>query len=425
MKNVPLPFKYLHIVISLIAFTTVSILVLQMDWTNKDVIDLIVFGVLAIASESLPVALPVGGYVTVSFAVFIAGIATAAPGVSLLVAALGGLLSVGKDALKTPLWKRTYNASQFVLSVGVAIAFLNFFGIKGFRTDIGIIFLFLIAAGFYAFTNVTIVSITLGILNNKSPFSIWSVNMRSLIPSFLALAPLGLLMSMLYANYGALGIILLFVPLLLARHSFQLYIDMRNTYLNTIEALVQALEAKDSYTSGHSTRVAQWSVKLAEELKLSDDRIEFIKYAGILHDIGKIGVSESILNKKGILEDSEWEQIRNHPVIGQNIIKSIDFLFDVGLVVRHHHERYDGSGYPEGIKSEQIPLESRIISVADAYDAMTTSRSYRKEIASVDAVIELQRVAGTQLDPKIVEVFCRLVQQETPQLEKAQAAQVG
>jgi len=217
---------------------------------------------------------------------------------------------------------------------------------------------------------------------------------------------------LLYKNWGPLGLFLLFIPLLASRHSFQLYVDMRENYLNTVEALVQALEAKDTYTSGHSERVGKLAVAMAEGLEMSEDKIQFLKYAAVLHDVGKIGVSEIILNKEGKLLDAEWEAVRSHPVIGQTIIKGIKFLFDIGEVVRHHHERYDGKGYPDGIKGIEIPLESRIIAVADTYDAITSDRSYRKGGTHDEAIEELKRVAGAQLDPELVEVFCKVVTNE-------------
>jgi len=424
MKNIPAPFRRFFVLTSLLAFIILGIVTFQTDWTKEYLVDLLIFGILAVASESLPVAMPIGGYVTVGFAVFFSSIVSVEPGVSLLVGAFGGLFVIGSEVLEAPLWKRIFNASQFILSMAVALGVLSFLGVNRFELDIKTVFLYLLVAVSYVFTNVTIVSIALGILFKKSPFSIWAVNIRSLIPNFLALAPLGILMAMIYTNYGVIGLILLFVPLLLARHSFQLYMDMRKSYLNTVEALVQALEAKDPYTSGHSSRVAQWSVKLGEVLGLPEDRLEYIKYAGVLHDIGKIGVSENILNKKGQLEDSEWDIIRNHPIIGQNIIQGIDFLFDVGSVVRYHHERYDGTGYPERIAGEAIPLESRIIAVADTYDAMTSSRSYRKEIPPEEALVELRRVAGSQLDPQIVQAFCQIVQDENPQLQCSHEVQI-
>lgn len=135
--------------------------------------------------------------------------------------------------------------------------------------------------------------------------------------------------------------------------------------------------------------------------------------------MGKIGVSEAILTKKGQLDHSEWEIIRNHPIIGQQIVQSINSLFDVGSVVRYHHERIDGAGYPDGLKGTDIPLESRIIAVADAYDAMTSTRSYREPFTTSAALAELRRVAGTQLDSEIVEAFCRIIQNEYPQTEPA------
>lgn len=223
MENVPVKFRRFFFITSLMAFSTLSIVVLQTDWTQTLLLDLLVFGILAIASESLPVALPIGGYVTVGFAVFFSSIISVEPGVSLLVAAFAGLFVISSEKLDAPWWKRVFNASQFILSVAVATGFLYLYGIHKFSLDLKSILFYLSIAAIYVFTNVTIVSIALGILYKRSPFSIWTSNIRSLIPNFLALAPLGLLMTMIYQSYGVVGLILLFVPLLLARHSFQLY----------------------------------------------------------------------------------------------------------------------------------------------------------------------------------------------------------
>jgi putative nucleotidyltransferase with HDIG domain len=286
-------------------------------------------------------------------------------------------------------------------------------GIEGFHPQMLPLIVYLAVAFSYMITNITIVTFALGFLQKKSPWAIWISNMRWALPNFMALVPIGYLMALIYNNYGTPGLFLLFIPLLASRHSFQLYMDMRENYLNTVEALVQALEAKDTYTSGHSARVGKLAVAIAEEIKMGEDKIEFLKYAAVLHDVGKIGVSEIILNKEEKLLEPEWSAIRSHPVIGQTIIKSIKFLFDIGQVVRHHHERYDGKGYPDGISGEEIPLESRIIAVADTYDAITSDRSYRKGKTHDEAIQELKRVAGSQLDPKLVEVFCKVVTPES------------
>lgn len=424
MRELPRSFRILFYIVSAIAVILSFWFISRHPWQPEDIINLLVFAVLAVVSESLPVALPKEGYVTVGYAIFIASLISFPNGIGIPIVIIGGGFVFGKGAKGQLLYKRIFNASQYVLSISLAYLVLELFDIQQFQFNSRNFLIYLLVALSYSFANMTFVSIALGALFQKSPWSIWVGNIRWSIPNFLALAPLGILMAMIYSNYGSLGLILLFVPLLIARHSFQLYMDMRKNYLNTVEALVQALEAKDSYTSGHSSRVAQWSVKLAEALKLPEDRLEFIKYAGVLHDVGKIGVSENILNKKDKLEDSEWEMIRNHPVIGQNIIQGIDFLFDVGSVVRYHHERYDGTGYPERIAGEAIPLESRIIAVADTYDAMTSDRSYRKGLSTSEALVELRRVAGAQLDPKIVKEFCMIIEEENPELQISPQVQV-
>ncbi len=409
MKNQPKEFQRFFIFILAAALVVIAYAVFRTEWNLNRVSELLVFGALAVASESLPVSLPKGGYVTVGYATFFSSVILFPSGISLAVGALGGLLVFGKASIDQPLFKRVFNSSQYVLSIAAAHVVLVFLGVSVFQFSVKAILVYISVALTYVITNMTIVSVALAKMLGKSPWSIWLSNIRWSIPNFLALAPLGLLMALIFKNYGPLGLALLTVPLLLSRHSFQRYMDMRENYLATIEALVQAIEAKDCYTRGHSDRVARLAVAMAEELRLAEDRVESVKYAAILHDVGKIGVSESILNKEEKLLEPEWDIIRNHPIIGQNIVKSIKFLYDIGMGVRHHHERYDGYGYPDGLKGEEIPLDARIIAVADCYDAMTSDRSYRGGRKKLEALEELRRVAGTQLDPDLVDMFCKVL----------------
>ena len=180
--------------------------------------------------------------------------------------------------------------------------------------------------------------------------------------------------------------------------------------LSIIYALAATVDAKDHYTYGHSKKVSDYAVALAEALGLSKDVIDTIRAAGLLHDVGKIAVPDSTLNKKGALNDEEWELIRAHPKLGIEILRHIIDLVNCIPVILHHHERYDGSGYPTSLKGDNIPLESRILAIADAFDAITSPRPYRKQLSIQEALNELKRCAGTQFDPKLVDVFCELIE---------------
>ncbi len=182
--------------------------------------------------------------------------------------------------------------------------------------------------------------------------------------------------------------------------------------LQTIQSLALAVEAKDPYTKGHSERVGEISEHLATMMGLSAADIERVRIAGILHDIGKIGVSENLLLKNTKLDKIEFESIKRHPVEGQNILKPLNFLNDIIPAVYHHHERYDGSGYPDGLAGDSIPYWARIVQVADAYDAMTSDRPYRAAYSKSQAISEISRCAGTQLDPNVSHTMLKILENE-------------
>ncbi|MBM2824507.1 MAG: response regulator [Dehalococcoidales bacterium] len=183
---------------------------------------------------------------------------------------------------------------------------------------------------------------------------------------------------------------------------------IRTSFLNAITALVYALEAKDKYASGHSQRVAQISVAIARELGVRKDSIEKIRVACLVHDIGKIGVRESTLNKPSGLTDEEYQHVQCHPEIGERILTAIVEDEEILKVVRHHHERYDGTGYPDRLSADQIPVGARILALADAYDAMTSQRPYRAPVNSETTYAEIERSKGTQFAPDVVDAFLRI-----------------
>jgi HD-GYP domain-containing protein (c-di-GMP phosphodiesterase class II) len=188
----------------------------------------------------------------------------------------------------------------------------------------------------------------------------------------------------------------------------QLYEDQKRTYLETVQALAQAIEASDEYTRGHSDRVTKFAIQIARELKLSRTLIDTLKFACILHDVGKIGIIKDVLNKPGKLNDAEFNIIKMHPALGEQIIAPVAFLTPIRPIVRHHHERFDGRGYPDGLIGENIPYLSRIIAVADTYDAMTSERPYRPALSTEIALAEIKRCSGTQFDPEVVKAFLEI-----------------
>jgi len=187
-------------------------------------------------------------------------------------------------------------------------------------------------------------------------------------------------------------------------------LESRPRALSIIYALAATVDAKDHYTYGHSRKVSDYSVAIAEALGLPQDRIATIRAASLLHDIGKVGIPDSILSKQGPLTDEEWEPVKVHPKLGVEILRHIIDLVNCLPAILHHHERYDGKGYPSGLKGNNIPLEGRILAVADAYDAMTSPRPYREQLSSQQAINELKRCAGTQFDPELVDVFSKLIE---------------
>jgi putative nucleotidyltransferase with HDIG domain len=193
----------------------------------------------------------------------------------------------------------------------------------------------------------------------------------------------------------------------IAIENARLYEQIEISYLNTIKTLSNIIDAKDSHTYGHSERVMEHCMNMANELRLSQHDKEILKYASLLHDIGKIGIDVGILRKPSKLNEEEWKIMVMHPVLGSGIVDQIDFLSELSPVILRHHERYDGKGYPGKLKKEEIPLGARILSIADAYESMVSDRPYRKGLSHGKARQEMLDCSGTQFDPKIVKVFLR------------------
>jgi putative nucleotidyltransferase with HDIG domain len=235
-----------------------------------------------------------------------------------------------------------------------------------------------------------------------------------LTPNVIAAMPMGLLMAYGYASDTFIWFVFLMLfPLMLARFAWKLYIKSENARAKLIKAFINTIEAKDKYTQGHSERVAAYSVQIAKAMNLSRRQIDLIQQGAVLHDIGKIGMPDAILNKPGKLDPEEMAVIQQHPLIGVKVLEEVDLEPEVIEMVRSHHERMDGKGYPGGLNAAECPLSVRILCVADAYDATTSDRPYRKGMAYETVRKILLECKGTQFDPDVVDIFIKSMDGES------------
>jgi putative nucleotidyltransferase with HDIG domain len=195
----------------------------------------------------------------------------------------------------------------------------------------------------------------------------------------------------------------------IAIENAQLYSDLRNTFADTVRIIANAVEARDPYTWGHTGRVTQLAIKTAREMGWSSEQLEILEIGGLLHDIGKIGISDTILNKPTELTEDEKNEMKRHPVVGAKMLEGVAALRPMLPCILYHQERYDGAGYPFGLRGDEIPLEARILAAVDSFDAMTSDRPYRKGLSEEQAIAEILRNRGTQFDPDVVDALMRVL----------------
>ncbi len=198
------------------------------------------------------------------------------------------------------------------------------------------------------------------------------------------------------------------------------YEKLEKAYLESVQTLRYTVEAKDSYTRGHSDRVSEYSVLLGKYLNLPEETLNTLRIGGLFHDIGKIGVPDSILQKESKLTDDEYSEIKNHPSIGAHILSTATIFHDIIPIVKHHHEKYDGTGYPGRLQGENIPYLARIAAIADSFDAMTSRRTYRDSLPMDVVISEFKRCKGTQFDPKLADVFLDILENHFDEIKEIQ-----
>ena len=365
--------------------------------------------VLMMLSEATAVPLPGGGYVSVGAVLDLACLLILGPVYTAWFNAIATFVAQTL-VLRKPLLKTAHNMAIFALTAFASgYAFVAAGGTVG-RLNVGHDLLALLACGgVYFLCNSTFVSTVIGLTSGPSIWRQWQRIFLSGMLHHLSFIALGTLVAVVYLNAGPIGLVLFTIPFLVARRSFQLYVEIRTDLKDFVRALAEVLEEVDPYTRQHSVRVSQYAVRLARGLRLAEREVDEIEYAALVHDLGKIGPHhQHILQKPGSLSYEEQRTLRGHPAAGAAIVTRVRALKRAAEIVRSHHERPDGRGYPFGLMTGDVPIGARILNVADAFDAMTSDRPYRRALSVESALRELEQGAGTQFDSEVVACLMRL-----------------
>lgn len=420
MKKLPAKLKVFLISIYIITIITLAIFYSSgyIPIQKISIVDFLFFVILIAMTESFTVPFMNMSFST-SFVVHLASYILFGPFITILVVILGFSLRVlkvnncYKHIFNTPFYGTLANYCILILSllVGNYLFFISkgSFPIINIKSNLIQISIFCISV---FIMNNFLISILFAIINNKNILYAFNKNIKLVLLNIVIIAPFGIVLAYVFQKYYYMGVFLLLFPIVLARYTFSLYIDAKSQYTDTVNALMLAMEARDKYTEGHSQRVADLVESIARQLKYSDSKIEHLRMASMLHDVGKIGIDDNILNKPGKLTEEEYDIIKKHPEIGYNILKDIKNLSEVKNIVKHHHERYDGKGYPDGLKEDKLGLDVFIVQLADSIDAMETDRPYRKALTEEQILSEVRKNSGTQFHPKVVEAYLKLKEKQ-------------
>ena len=387
---------------------------------------------LMVLSEATAVPLPGGGYVSVGAVIDLACLLIFGPVYTAWFNVIATFIAQAL-VLRKPMVRVVHNMAIFALTAFAAGAAFTAAGGRVGRLDIARDLPALLACGgVYFLCNSIFVSTVVGLSTGPSIWRQWQRIFLDGMLHHLSFIALGTLAAVVYLNAGPLGMLLFAIPFLVARHSFKLYVEIRTDLKDFVRALSEVLEEVDPYTRQHSVRVSQYSIRIARGLKLGERDVDEIEYAALVHDLGKIGPHhQHILQKPGSLSHEEQRTLRGHPAAGAAIVKRVRALSRAAEIVRSHHERPDGRGYPFGLMTRDVPIGARILNVADAFDAMTSDRPYRRALSMESALRELKQGAGTQFDADVVGCLLRLESQggftriPSPSSEELRSLRVG
>jgi putative nucleotidyltransferase with HDIG domain len=369
--------------------------------------------------------------------------------------AIGAAVARSRRQQQRPLWyKVAYNWGTHVLAGSVPALTMAALNSRLDTLNLAALALPLAVAAIAYYTiDTALIAAAISLSSGTAFSTIWRQQFRWLASHYLTLCMIGLFLAIAYTTLGWTSMLVFTLPIVMMRYAQQQYVARTEDSVRELKRLNQELasanrevgdasraiqqlndelfltlskiiDARDPYVSGHAAKVADYATSIATELGLPSTRIEQIRQAGLLHDIGKIGISEQILHKPGKLTPEEYEQVKTHAGLGAELLETSRGLRHLAPFVRHHHERWDGRGYPSGLVGEETPLEARILAVCDAVEAMASDRPYQRAMSLAEIITELRRGQGTHFDPTLADVFIRIAQREGARLLVNSAEQV-
>jgi HD-GYP domain-containing protein (c-di-GMP phosphodiesterase class II) len=367
-------------------------------------------------SSATPVRMPSGALVNLTVAPIVAAAALGGPAAAVVVALVGtlewreikGLISKGG----VPWYGTLFNHSEAVVPAAAAGLICQALS-RQVQPSAENLLVVAVAGVSYLVINLGLTATAISIIEKRKVADALTAHLRQFGVSLAGLAPLAWLMAVVYVVAGPIGILPFAVPLYATRVGYKKVVEIRDMFTQTVRSLAGAIDAKDPFTAGHSERVQIIAKDLGEELRVSDSELEALEWGGLLHDVGKIGIPDAILLKTGSLTKEERMIMNAHPVKGEEILKPVAKLAPELPIIRHHHEWFNGSGYPDRLIGHEIPKLARIMHVADSFEAMTAARPYRlNPLTLKQATDELHKFSGIQFDPEVVAAFDRLVEQK-------------
>jgi len=411
MRSLPVKSQIYIYFLSIICFILTILSFFRIEFTTYYIVVILLSSLIICITDLYSITLPYGeNYeITVSSAIKAAVAILYGPYISIITTLIGTLMA---EILMRRIWyKMLFNICQMALTVaGMSLVYtaLHDTVYGPFQSVQNISAFLCMTMAFYLINSMLVIAIV-SFTSGLEFWYVWRTNLKSFSLNYLTVIPLGAVIATLISTGHHWGVVGLILPLFIIRQSIEFVAELQHQTRTALISMADAIDQRDPSTFEHSLRVSNLGEALAQKLDLSSEEVETIRMAGRLHDLGKIGMSNTLLYKPGGFTEEEYTVFRRHPIIGAELVQSFRLFREGQDLILHHHEWYDGDGYPMGLKADEIPMGARIVAVADSFDAMVSLRPYRPSMSLSQAVDELQANRGTQFDPQVVDAFMQLL----------------